>query len=52
MSGTWELDKKQKLFTLRSNEDDDSKKYRYDVADKGLVLYTLQGKEIVRLEKR
>ncbi len=52
MSGVWDLDKKQKLFTLRSNEDNDSKKYKYDFIDNKLVLFTLQGEEIVKFEKR
>ena len=49
-SGLWERDKKQNLFTLRS--EDDSKKYKYDIIDAQLILYTINGEEIVRFEKR
>ncbi len=51
-SGNWEIDTKQQLLTFRANDPDDSRKYKYDFDGYHMVLYTVQGDEKLRLEKR
>lgn len=51
-SGSWEIDKKQQLLTFRATEPGDSKKYKYAFEENQLVFYTIQGEEIMRLEKK
>jgi len=51
-SGNWEIDAKQHLLTFRANNPGDSRKYKYDFESYQMVLYTIQGDEKLRLEKR
>jgi len=49
-SGTWEANPKEKVFTLRT--ENDSKKYKFMFEGSQLVFSTIQGEEQFRLEKR
>ena len=51
-SGNWEIDIKQQIITLRANDPDDSRKYKYEFEGNQLILFTFQGDERYRLEKR
>ena len=51
-SGTWESNAKEKVFTLRTDNDDDSRKYKYKFEGSQLIFNTVQGDEQLRLEKR
>lgn len=51
-SGTWETNSKEKVFTFRTDKDDDSRKYKYKFEGSQLVFSTIQGEEQFRLEKR
>jgi hypothetical protein len=51
-SGTWEINVNENLLTFRANDPSDSKKYRFEFEGYQLVLYTIEGKEDLRLEKR
>jgi hypothetical protein len=51
-SGTWETNPKEKVFTLRTDNDDDSRKYKYKFEGSQLIFSTIQGKEQFRLEKK
>ncbi|MGS2727893.1 hypothetical protein ACU8DI_14885 [Psychroserpens sp. BH13MA-6] len=51
-SGTWEIDFDAKLITFRAKEPDDSKKYRFGFEGYQMVLFAMDGKEKMRLEKR
>lgn len=51
-SGTWEINSKEKVFTLRTDKDDDSKKYKYKFEGSQLIFSTIQDEEQFRLEKR
>lgn len=51
-SGNWEIDIKQQILTFRANDPDDSRKYKYEFEGNQLILFTIQGDEKLRLEKR
>lgn len=51
-SGNWELDIKQQILTFRANDPNDSKKYKYEFEGTQIILFTIQGEEKFRLEKR
>ena len=51
-SGSWEMDNEQRILTFRADDPDDSKKYKYAFEGYQLVLYAIDGKEKLRLEKR
>lgn len=51
-SGSWEIDAKQQILTFRANTPDDSRKYKYEFEGSQMVLFTIQGDEKMRLEKR
>ncbi len=51
-TGTWEIDGKQQILTLRADDPDDSRKYKYDLEGYHLILFTIQGEVKFRLEKR
>lgn len=51
-SGTWEVDFETELLTFRANDPDNSKKYRFSFEGYQMVLYSMDGKEKSRLEKR
>ena len=50
--GTWEINTKQQILTLRADSPKDSEKYKYDFEGYQMILFTLLGEEITRLEKR
>ena len=51
-TGTWEVDSKQQVVTFRANNPDDSRKYKYNFEGDQIILFTIQGEEKLRLEKR
>jgi len=51
-TGTWEIDSKQQILTFRADDPDDSRKYKYDFEGYQMILFTIQGEEKLRLEKR
>ena len=51
-TGTWEIDTKQQILTFRADDPDDSRKYKFDFEGYQMVLFTIQGDEKMRLEKR
>jgi len=51
-SGTWEIDSQQQVLTFRANDPNDSKKYKYAFEGYQMVLFTIQGVEKLKLEKR
>ncbi len=51
-TGNWEIDTKQQILTFRADEPDDSRKYKYDFEGYQMILFTIQGEEKLRLEKR
>lgn len=52
VTGNWEIDSKQKILTFRADDPDDSRKYKYEFEGLELILFTINGKEDMRLEKR
>ncbi|MEJ6663160.1 MAG: hypothetical protein QNL31_02555 [Flavobacteriaceae bacterium] len=51
-TGNWEIDAKQQILTFRADDPDDSRKYKYDFEGYQMILFTIQGEEKLRLEKR
>lgn len=51
-TGIWEIDSEQQILTFRADEPDDSRKYKFDFEGYQIVLFTIQGEEKLRLEKR
>lgn len=51
-TGNWEIDIKQQILTFRADDPDDSRKYKYDFEGYQMILFTIQGEEKLRLEKR
>lgn len=51
-TGTWEIDAQQQILTFRADDPDDSRKYKYDFEGYQMILFTIQGEEKLRLEKR
>lgn len=51
-TGNWEIDTKQQILTFRADDPDDSRKYKYDFEGYQMILFTIQGEEKLRLEKR
>lgn len=51
-SGTWEINSKEKIFTLRTGKNADSRKYKYKFEGYQLIFSTIQDIEQFRLEKR
>lgn len=51
-SGTWQTNPEEKIFTLRTDKEDDSRKYKYKFEGSQLVFSTIQGEEQFRLQKR
>ena len=53
-TGTWEIDSEQQILTFRADDPDDSRKYKYDFEGYRyqMILFTIQGEEKLRLEKR
>lgn len=51
-TGTWEIDTKQQILTFRADDPDDSRKYKYEFEGYQMILFTIQGEEKLRLEKR
>lgn len=51
-TGNWEIDTKQQLLTFRADDPDDSRKYKYGFEGYQLILFTINGEEKLRLEKR
>lgn len=51
-SGDWEINATDKTLIFRSENPTDSRKYKYVFEGPQLILYTIQGEEKLRLEKR
>lgn len=51
-TGTWEINTNQQILTFRADDPDDSRKYKYDFEGYQMILFTIQGEEKLRLEKR
>jgi len=51
-TGSWEIDSKQQILTFRADDPDDSRKYKYEFEGYQMILFTIQGEEKLRLEKR
>jgi hypothetical protein len=51
-TGVWEIDSEQQILTFRADDPDDSRKYKYDFEGYQMILFTIQGEEKLRLEKR
>ncbi len=51
-TGFWEIDSQQHILTFRADDPKDSRKYKYDFEGFQIVLYTIQGDEKFRIEKR
>ena len=51
-TGIWEIDSEQQILTFRADDPDDSRKYKFDFEGYQMILFTIQGEEKLRLEKR
>ena len=51
-TGIWEIDSEQQILTFRADDPDDSRKYKFDFEGYQMILFSIQGEEKFRLEKR
>lgn len=51
-TGTWEIDTKQQILTFKGDDPFHSRKFKYDFEGYQMILFSIQGKEELRVEKR